>query len=181
MKTLKKTCFILAAIAVMTVISAKTFASFNAYLYIEDAKGQVTKVSVNNDGSFKTPALAQGTYLVKFGIGRGISSPTGGTKDRESSAPSVSEITVTCNIQSPRDASSGMASGNRMHKPITITKQIDKTTPSLASGPGDDMPKESITFSFGKIIIDINNNGITGAVGMKSKEGKTVAIDDWHQ
>jgi len=31
----------------------------------------------------------------QFGVGRGISSPTGGSKDRESSAPSVSEITVT--------------------------------------------------------------------------------------
>ncbi|MDQ1704585.1 MAG: type secretion system secreted protein Hcp [Frankiaceae bacterium] len=31
----------------------------------------------------------------QFGVGRGISSPTGGSADRESSAPSVSEITVT--------------------------------------------------------------------------------------
>ena len=31
----------------------------------------------------------------QFGIGRGISSPTGGSADRESSAPSVSEIVVT--------------------------------------------------------------------------------------
>src|SRR6059058_5931429 len=31
----------------------------------------------------------------QWGVGRGISSPTGGAADRESSAPSVSEITVT--------------------------------------------------------------------------------------
>lgn len=31
----------------------------------------------------------------QWGVGRGISSPTGGSKDRESSAPSLSEITVT--------------------------------------------------------------------------------------
>ena len=31
----------------------------------------------------------------QFGVGRGISSPTGGSADRELSAPSVSEITVT--------------------------------------------------------------------------------------
>ena len=31
----------------------------------------------------------------QWGVGRGISSPTGGSADRESSAPSVSEITVT--------------------------------------------------------------------------------------
>jgi len=32
---------------------------------------------------------------LQWGVGRGISSPTGGSADRESSAPSVSEITVT--------------------------------------------------------------------------------------
>jgi type VI secretion system secreted protein Hcp len=31
----------------------------------------------------------------QWGVGRGIASPTGGSKDRESSAPSVSEITVS--------------------------------------------------------------------------------------
>ena len=31
----------------------------------------------------------------QFGVGRGISSPTGGSSDREASAPSVSEIVVT--------------------------------------------------------------------------------------
>lgn len=31
----------------------------------------------------------------QWGVGRGISSPVGGSKDRESSAPSVSEITVS--------------------------------------------------------------------------------------
>src|SRR5437868_15318823 len=31
----------------------------------------------------------------QWGVGRGISSPTGGSSDRESSAPSVSEIVVT--------------------------------------------------------------------------------------
>ena len=31
----------------------------------------------------------------QFGVGRGIASPTGGSADRESSAPSVAEITIT--------------------------------------------------------------------------------------
>src|SRR5829696_5996694 len=31
----------------------------------------------------------------QWGIGRGISSPTGGSRDREASAPSISEITIT--------------------------------------------------------------------------------------
>jgi type VI secretion system secreted protein Hcp len=32
---------------------------------------------------------------LQWGVGRGIASPTGASKDRESSAPSISEITVT--------------------------------------------------------------------------------------
>ena len=39
----------------------------------------------------------------------------------------------------PRDAASGLATGRRMHKPFTITKEVDKASPLLmkacASGP----------------------------------------------
>jgi type VI protein secretion system component Hcp len=74
--------------------------------------------------------------------------------DRESSAPSVSEVVVSksasgagagkANIGSsssgagagkvaaPRDIATGQASGKRMHKPFTITKEIDKSSPLLA-------------------------------------------------
>lgn len=34
-------------------------------------------------------------------------------------------------IKSPRDSASGMASGKRMHKPITITKEWGAATPQL--------------------------------------------------
>ncbi len=40
---------------------------------------------------------------------------------------SVSQISV------PRDAASGMATGKRQHKPVTITKRIDKASPLFAS------------------------------------------------
>lgn len=34
-------------------------------------------------------------------------------------------------IVSPRDAASGLPTGKRQHKPLTITKEIDKTSPLL--------------------------------------------------
>lgn len=34
-------------------------------------------------------------------------------------------------VKSPRDAASGLATGKRQHKPITIIKEIDKATPLL--------------------------------------------------
>jgi type VI secretion system secreted protein Hcp len=38
---------------------------------------------------------------------------------------------VSHEIVSPRDAASGLATGKRQHKPITITKQLDQSTPLL--------------------------------------------------
>jgi hypothetical protein len=35
-------------------------------------------------------------------------------------------------VTAPRDIATGMASGKRMHKPFTITKEIDKASPMLA-------------------------------------------------
>ena len=36
-------------------------------------------------------------------------------------------------VKSPRDASSGMPSGKRMHKPVTITKEWGPATPQLTA------------------------------------------------
>ena len=56
--------------------------------------------------------------------------------DRESSSPSVSELTATSSMKAstaaPRDAASGMTTGRRMHKPFTITKEVDQASPLLA-------------------------------------------------
>lgn len=35
-------------------------------------------------------------------------------------------------VKSPRDAATGQASGKRQHKPMTITKEFDKSSPKLA-------------------------------------------------
>src|ERR1700722_11301572 len=54
-----------------------------------------------DNNSIKGDVTAQGWVgwielnSFQFGVGRGIASPTGGSADRESSAPSLSEITVT--------------------------------------------------------------------------------------
>lgn len=34
-------------------------------------------------------------------------------------------------ISQPRDAASGLATGKRQHKPVTVTKPVDKATPLL--------------------------------------------------
>ena len=49
-------------------------------------------------------------------------------------------------VTSPRDAASGLPTGKRMHKPITITKTMDKSSPMLAkaAAAGTPIPKATI-------------------------------------
>lgn len=42
-------------------------------------------------------------------------------------------IAVSHEIVSPRDAASGLPTGKRQHKPMVITKELDKSTPILYS------------------------------------------------
>jgi type VI secretion system secreted protein Hcp len=43
----------------------------------------------------------------------------------------IAVIAVSHEIQSPRDSASGQATGRRVHKPLVITKELDKSTPLL--------------------------------------------------
>ena len=47
-------------------------------------------------------------------------------KGRENS---IMVIAVEHEIISPRDAASGLPTGKRHHKPLTITKEVDKSSP----------------------------------------------------
>jgi type VI secretion system secreted protein Hcp len=64
------------------------------YIKLGDVKGGVTEGATYN-GWIEAGSL-------QFGVGRGISTPTGNASDREASAPSISEVTVSKNY----DASS---------------------------------------------------------------------------
>ncbi len=46
---------------------------------------------------------------------------------------SIMVIGYSHEVVSPRDAASGLPTGKRQHKPVTITKEIDKATPLLMS------------------------------------------------
>jgi len=101
----------------------------------------------------------------QWGVGRGISSPTGGSADRESSAPSVSEIVVT----KATDAASTKIL-NEAYQGEGVKSQIDfcktdkgklevyltiTTDDTMVSGysisSGGDRPSESLTLNFTKI------------------------------
>ncbi|MBM4377221.1 MAG: type VI secretion system tube protein Hcp, partial [Deltaproteobacteria bacterium] len=44
---------------------------------------------------------------------------------------SIMVIAYNHEVVSPRDAASGLPTGKRQHKPLTVTKEIDKSTPLL--------------------------------------------------
>lgn len=48
-----------------------------------------------------------------------------------SDGPMMEIISFSHEIVSPRDAASGLPTGRRQHKPITITKEIDKASPLI--------------------------------------------------
>lgn len=54
-----------------------------------------------------------------------------GSVTRAGREDSIKVIAVDHEVDSPRDAASGLPTGKRQHKPFTITKEVDKSTPSL--------------------------------------------------
>jgi type VI secretion system secreted protein Hcp len=55
-------------------------------------------------------------------------------------------------ISSPRDPASGLPTGKRQHKPITITKELDRTTPLLLNAL---LTNEALT----SVLIGLERNG----------------------
>jgi type VI secretion system secreted protein Hcp len=102
---------------------------------------------------------------LQWGVGRGISAPTGAAADRESSAPSVSEITVTKanDTSSPKVLNEALQGDGK-----TVIIDFCKTTQgklevfltitltnTMISGysmsSGGDRPTESLSLNFTKI------------------------------
>lgn len=74
--------------------------------------------------------MALNAYLKLTGQKQGDIKGSVTQKGREGK---IMVIAVSHEILSPRDTATGMATGKRQHKPLTITKQIDKSSPQLFS------------------------------------------------
>jgi type VI secretion system secreted protein Hcp len=124
-----------------------------------------------NDGAIKGDVNAEGyadwiqLNSFQWGVGRGINSPAGSAADRESSAPSVSEIVVT----KLTDCSSTKLLGEAYHgEGVKVEIDFVKTDKNqvetymkytlddcLISGyslsSGGDRPSESLSINFTKV------------------------------
>jgi type VI secretion system secreted protein Hcp len=123
----------------------------------------------------------------QWGVGRGISSPTGGGADREASAPNISEIVVTKvqDISSPHlfaEATVGKAKPVQMHlmgtyggelKPY-LKMTLDKVLISgYSQSSGGDRPTESLSLNFTKVTLTYHSYDGQGRV----TSTKTVSYD----
>jgi type VI secretion system secreted protein Hcp len=61
---------------------------------------------------------------------------------------SILVIAVDHELVSPRDSASGQATGKRQHKPIVITKEIDRSSPALRTAliTGENLPEVTLQF-----------------------------------
>ena len=149
------------------------------YMKYGDIKGDVTAEGhKGSDGWVEVNSF-------QYGIGRGISSPTGGSADREATAPSVSEIVVT----KPTDISSTSWMEQALWgEGVAVTVDFCKTDKdklevyqsyslenAMVSGfsvsSGGDRPQESISINFTKIIYSYNSQGAAGATAASPKTG----------
>lgn len=115
----------------------------------------------------------------QWGVGRGIGAPTGAAMNRESSAPSVSEIVIT----KPQDAATGKllqeaykgtgktvtidfcatdAGQLRVYMQFTLTNTMIS---GFSTSSGGDRPSESVSLNFTKIMMSqtqLNEDNTTG-------------------
>lgn len=57
------------------------------------------------------------------------------------------DVMSVSQARAPRDAASGLPTGKRQHKPLTITKPIDKASPILAKSLANGSPLSNVTVS----------------------------------
>jgi hypothetical protein len=93
------------------LLPALALAGSDMHLQITDASG-VARVIECQSGACVTDQLVVGQYSVLVCDAAGNIVPT--------------NVTLDYTIVSPPDSSSGEASGKRMHKPLTITAELDR-------------------------------------------------------
>lgn len=113
----------------------------------------------------------------QFGVGRGISTPTGSAADREASAPSISEITVTkptdvSSLDLLTDACIGEGVDANIVFCTTVKGGIDEymryvLSNTMISGysvsSGGDRPTESLSLNFTQFQVKFKQNDVLGA------------------
>jgi len=113
------------AISMCLLVSGSAFASFDMVLKIKDGEKIVARTTSADDGSFKFENVPPGDYVLVL---QPAAAPQAEGKAVAAEQPSWSAPLSIA----PRDAASGMPTGKRMHKPMTIVKEWGAATPKLS-------------------------------------------------
>ena len=138
----------------LAAITTPAFGAVDAYLQIEGVKGE----SLTKPGAIEVTSF-------QWGVGRGISSPTGGASDRKAGAPGVRSITITKAVDKASPLfTKCMAAGCHYQKALLYVRKAgerpqdylqytltDVTISSYHVNSGGDRPSESLTLNFAKI------------------------------
>ena len=127
------------------------------YLHVEGLEGDVT--AAGHEGWIECDSM-------QWGISRAISTPTGSSQERESSAPSVSEVSIVKNMDkcTPKLFEQACVGTSKMVKIdlVQTGEQLDtymayELENSLVSGysvsSGGDRPMENVSFNFSKLVM----------------------------
>ncbi len=135
---------LLLASAATMIFSPRALAADAGYIRIMGPQGQI-------EGSAKE-ATHTNWVMISSVVAADLNADA--AADRESSSPSVSEITATAASKSnaARDAANGVSTGKRMHSPLVIKKEIDKASPLLANAcaSGQHLPEVDVDLASGE-------------------------------
>jgi len=175
--TINKTMIILATVLGLVLASSSAFAATDSskpagdpiFMQYQGVTGDVTSSSCNSKNSIELSSF-------QWGVGRGISSPTGGSADREASAPSVSEIVITkdqdkSSVKLVQQALNGDGKTVKIdfcktggdNLPPYLEFNLQNTLISKYNiSSGGDRPTESISLNFVKISMTVFEKGPNG-------------------
>ncbi len=168
-QSLRRIAFALA----FALAAGPALAAIDAYLQIDGIKGE----SQTHPGWIEVSSF-------QWGASRGLGPPTGGAADRESSAPSVSEIVVTKTTDSASPALMKCAASGCHFKKVTLAVRkaggdqlltyvltdVMVSGYHVGGGSGGDRPQESMTLNFTKIEMQ-TQAAPRGAGGMPAISG----------
>lgn len=80
----------------------------------------------------------------------------------------IKTISFQHEVVSPRDAASGLATGKRIHKPLVISKEIDKSSPLLMAALSRGESLSEVTLSFYRPGKNPNTNELWYTISLKN-------------
>jgi hypothetical protein len=121
--------------------AARPTATESTFVVVLECPGVTQRVAPDSTGSFVFKDVPAGACKMSL-------APTTATDPAAtvaSSSPAASPSSSASSVVAPRDAASGMATGKRMHKPMSFKLSLVGESAAAASARADDASSTSVT------------------------------------